>query len=297
MTDLLLFEMQPEESSDDNLEVSNYVEALRHGLRRLEAGFPLSLRLIREMHAILLRIGRGSQSTPGEFRTSQNWIGGTRPGNALYVPPPFLEMQSALDAFEKFLHEGALDFPVLVQVALIHMQFESIHPFLDGNGRIGRLLITLLLVERGVLRKPLLYMSLFLKQHRERYYDLLQAVRTTGDWEEWLDFFLEAVSSTSEKAVTLATKILDMFRQDEAKVKALGLRRGSALQVLQMMQKAPYVSPSRLAERTGLSFNTVVASLEHLRRLGIVVEMPPRRGRIVCYLPYLQLLDEGTLVK
>ena len=188
LTELLLFEMQPETGSDETAEVSNYVAALRHGLRRLSEGFPISKRLIREMHAILLKSGRGSRSTPGEFASPQNWIGGSRPGNAVYVPPPVLEMDQALDAWEKFLHAESEKLPVLVQCALIHLQFETIHPFLDGNGRIGRLIITLLLVERGVLLLPLLYMSLYLKQHRDRYYDLLQQVRLDGDWEEWLIF-------------------------------------------------------------------------------------------------------------
>ena len=173
LAELLLFELRPETGNDETAEVSNYVAALRHGLERISKDFPLSKRLVREMHAILLKSGRGSRSTPGEFRLSQNWIGGRRPGDALYVPPPVTEMDEALDAWEKFLHEGAEQFPVLVQCALIHVQFETIHPFLDGNGRIGRLIITLLLVERGVLARPLLYMSLYLKQHRDRYYDFI----------------------------------------------------------------------------------------------------------------------------
>lgn len=157
LSDLLLSELQPiADQSDDIAEVSNYVAAMRHGLDRLAGGFPLSLRLLREMHAILLRVGRGSDRTPGEFRRSQNWIGGSMPGDALYVPPPVPEMQEALDQFEKFLHDEAGEMPVLLQCALLHLQFETIHPFLDGNGRLGRLLMTMLLVERGVLRKPLL---------------------------------------------------------------------------------------------------------------------------------------------
>lgn len=297
LTDLLLFELQPDEGDEDTVEVSNYVSALRHGVSRIERGFPLSKRLIQEIHAILLRSGRGSKSTPGEFRTSQNWIGGSRPGNALYVPPPVREMHLALDALETFIHEGASEFPVLVQCALIHLQFESIHPFLDGNGRIGRLLITLLLVERGVLVKPLLYMSLYLKQNRDRYYELLQQVRLTGDWEAWVDFFLVGVASTSEKAVNLAADLLELFRKNEAQVKELGKRRGSALQVIQTMQKTPYISPARLAERTHLSFNTVVSSLQALEKLGLVAELEGRRGRVYGYAPYLLLLEEGTAIQ
>ena len=294
LTDLLLFEFQPEDSDEDTLEVSNYVGALRHGVSRLDQNFPLSLRLIREMHEILLRSGRGSRSTPGQFRTSQNWIGGSRPGNAFFVPPPVYEMNIALGELERFLHSGAEHYPVLIQCALLHVQFKTIHPFLDGNGRIGRLLITLLLVERGVLKQPMLYMSLYLKQHRDRYYELLQRVRMQGEWEEWIDFFLQGVSSTSEKAVTLAADILELFRKHELLVKNSGPRKSSAIQVLHQLQKTPYTSPTRLAQKTGLSFNTVGAALADLQALQLIVEMIPRPGRLVCYLPYLRLLEEGT---
>jgi Fic family protein len=296
LTELLLFEIAPETGTDDTLEVSNYVRAMRHGLERLKEGFPLSLRLIREMHSILLQTGRGSRSTPGEFRTSQNWIGGTRPGNALYVPPPVTEMGIALDAFEKFLHEGAEEFEVLVQCALFHVQFESIHPFLDGNGRLGRLLITLLLVERGVLTQPLLYTSLYLKQNRDLYYELLMKVRYEGNWEEWIIFFLRGVSSTAEKANALAKNLLNLFDRDDAGLQAIeARRRGSAMQVLAKMRETPYTSPPRLAEATGLSFNTVVSALELLKSLRIIEEMPSTRGRLFLYTRYIEMMDEGTI--
>jgi Fic family protein len=295
LTELLLFEIAPETGNDDTAEVANYVKAMRHGLQRLSEGFPLSLRLIREMHEVLLSSGRGSRSTPGEFRTTQNWIGGSRPGNALYVPPPVHEMADALHAFEMFLHDGANEFEVLVQCALLHVQFESIHPFLDGNGRLGRLLVTLLLVERGVLAQPLLYMSLFLKQNRAEYYDLLQAVRLNGAWEEWVLFFLRGVTATAEKANALAKNILLLFEQDEARLKGFGARRGSALQVLIQMRETPYSSPRRLSERTGLSFNTVVSALESLKGAGIVQEMPAWKGRLFLYSEYIRRMDEGTV--
>ncbi len=295
LSELLLFEMEPESGTEDTAEVANYVRAMRHGLMRLESGFPLSLRLIREMHDVLLSSGRGSRSTPGEFRTSQNWIGGSRPGNALYVPPPVHEMHEALDYFEKFLHGGAEEFPVLVQCALIHVQFESIHPFLDGNGRMGRLLITLLLVERGVLVKPLLYMSLFLKQNRDEYYALLQQVRHEGDWESWVLFFLRGVASTAEKAVKLAKDLLSLHERDTRKLEDIGGRRGSALQVLSCLQEMPYTSPRRLADASGLSINTVVSSLEILKSKGIVSEATGRRGRLFLYYDYIRLMDEGAL--
>jgi Fic family protein len=278
LTELLLFEIAPETGTDDTLEVSNYVRAMRHGLRRLKEGFPLSLRLIREMHSILLQTGRGSRSTPGEFRTSQNWIGGSRPGNALYVPPPVEEIE------------------VLVQCALFHVQFESIHPFLDGNGRLGRLLITLLLVERGVLAQPLLYTSLYLKQNRDRYYELLMKVRNEGDWEEWILFFLRGVSSTAEKANALARNLLNLFDEDDARLQGVeARRRGSAMQVLGKMREVPYTSPPRLVEATGLSFNTVVSALELLKSLRIVDEMPSTRGRLFLYARYIAMMDEGTI--
>lgn len=296
LTELLLFEIAPETGTEDTLDVSNYVQAMRHGLKRMREGFPLSLRLIREMHSILLQTGRGSRSTPGEFRTSQNWIGGTRPGNALYVPPPVEQMRVALNDFESFLHGGANEFEVLVQCALLHVQFETIHPFLDGNGRLGRLLITLLLVERGVLAQPLLYMSLYLKQNRAEYYELLQKVRYEGAWEEWVLFFLQGVASIAEKANQLAKNLLALFERDEESLRNIGARRGSALQVLAQLRETPYTSAARTAASTGLSFNTVVSALEVLKDAGIVQEMPAwRRGRLFLYAEYIRMMDEGTI--
>jgi len=295
LTELLLFEIAPETGTEDTLDVSNYVQAMRHGLKRMQEGFPLSLRLIREMHSILLQTGRGSRSTPGEFRTSQNWIGGTRPGNALYVPPPVEQMTAALNDFENFLHGGANEFEVLVQCALLHVQFETIHPFLDGNGRLGRLLITLLLVERGVLTQPLLYMSLYLKQNRTEYYEQLQKVRYEGDWEEWVLFFLRGVSSTAEKANQLAKNLLGLFERDEESLRGAGAKRGSALQVLAQLRETPYTSPARMTESTGLSFNTVVSAFEVLKSAGIVEEMPAHRGRLFLYAQYIGMMDEGTI--
>ena len=185
LSDLLLFESKetPGVPLDDVTEVSNYVAALEHGLHRLGEDLPLSNRLIREIHSVLLSEGRGSDRLPGEFRRSQNWIGGTRPGNAAFVPPPHTALPDCMGAFERFLHAEEDGLPVLIRAALAHVQFETIHPFLDGNGRIGRLLITLLLSERRILRQPLLYLSLYFKQHRGDYYDLLNQVRRTGDWE------------------------------------------------------------------------------------------------------------------
>ena len=210
LSDLILYESSevPGVPIDDVREVLQYVNAMNHGLKRLRLDdFPLSLRLIREMHEVLLSSGRGSEKRPGEFRVSQNWIGGTRPGNAKYVPPPPNEVIPCLGALENFIHEKHLHMQVLIKAALIHVQFETIHPFLDGNGRLGRLLITLLLCSEGVLQEPLLYLSLYFKQHREVYYDLLQRVRTEGDWESWLHFFLTGVQETANQAVSEGTEL------------------------------------------------------------------------------------------
>jgi len=204
-------------------------------------------------------------------------------------------MTAALNDFENFLHGGANEFEVLVQCALLHVQFETIHPFLDGNGRLGRLLITLLLVERGVLTQPLLYMSLYLKQNRTEYYEQLQKVRYEGDWEEWVLFFLRGVSSTAEKANQLAKNLLGLFERDEESLRGAGAKRGSALQVLAQLRETPYTSPARMTESTGLSFNTVVSAFEVLKSAGIVEEMPAHRGRLFLYAQYIGMMDEGTI--
>ena len=220
VSDLLLFELDelPGVPFDDVVEVSNYVAALEHGLARLAEGFPLCNRLIREVHGILLSRGRGADKQPGTFRTSQNWVGGTRPGNAEFVPPPPHEVERCMGDLERFLHNGTVP-GTLVKAALAHVQFETIHPFLDGNGRVGRLLIALVLHHEGVLHQPLLYLSLYLKRHRAEYYRLLDAVRFTGDWEAWLDFFLEGVADTATGAVDTAHRLLALFRHDAERIR------------------------------------------------------------------------------
>ncbi len=220
LSDLLLFENHeaPAVELDDVTEVSNYVAAIEHGVSRMRGGFPLSLRLIREMHAILLKSGRGAAKQPGEFRRSQNWIGGTRPGNALFVPPPPNRLDECLDALERFLHSEDAALPPLIRAGLAHVQFETIHPFLDGNGRLGRLLITLILCEAGVLREPILYLSLFLKSRRDDYYRLLQEVRQAGTWETWMEFFLTGVAETAEQATATARDLIAMFDAHRQKI-------------------------------------------------------------------------------
>ena len=296
LSDLLRFETEAQAGQpiDDIREVSNYVDAMMYGLERLKE-LPLSLRLIREMHARLLQSGRGGTKNPGEFRRSQNWIGGSRPGNALFVPPPPAEMASCLDALERFMHEDQSRLPALVKAGLLHVQFETIHPFLDGNGRIGRLLVTLYLCVNGVLRKPLLYLSLYLKTHRTDYYRLLQEVREHGAWEAWLDFYLAGVADTANQAFDAATRIVDLFKEDRERITAQSDRPGSALRVHDLFQQHPYLTASQLVQQTGLSTPTVNAALSDLERLGIIKEITGRkRGRVFSYQQYLAILSEGT---
>jgi Fic family protein len=298
LSELLLFEVTaaPGAPSVDVGEVANYVAALEHGLKRMRAGFPLSNRLIREMHRDLLTAGRGSDKEPGEFRRSQNWIGGTRPGNARYVPPPADEVAACMSDLERYIHtEG--DFPVLVKAALAHVQFETIHPFLDGNGRVGRLLITLMLCHAGTLKEPLLYLSLYLKQHRSEYYRLLDQVRFEGDWEAWLDFFLEGVRVTAEGAVATARRLDGVFAEDRRRILGLGRRASSALRVHEAMKSRPLQSVQNLVERSGLSAPTVNAALRQLSgpALAITREVTGRqRDRVFAYDQYLAILTEGT---
>ena len=267
---------------------------MMHGLERLE-DLPLSLRLIREMHARLLQSGRGGTKSPGEFRRSQNWIGGTRPGNALFVPPPVTELDRCLDALEKFMHEKESRLPALIKAGLLHVQFETIHPFLDGNGRIGRLLVTLYLCVNGVLHKPLLYLSLYLKTHRADYYRLLQEVREYGAWEAWLDFFLMGVADTANQAFDAATRIVELFKDDRERITVQSERAGSALRIHDFFQQNPYLTANQLVQQTGLSAPTVNAALADLERFGIVEEVTGRkRGRVFSYRRYLAILSEGT---
>ena len=296
LSDLLRFETEAQAGQpiDDIREVSNYVDAMMYGLERLQ-DLPLSLRLIREMHARLLQSGRGGTKDPGEFRRSQNWIGGTRPGNALYVPPPVTELDDCLGAFERFMHEDQSRLPALIKAGLLHVQFETIHPFLDGNGRIGRLLVTLYLCVNGVLQKPLLYLSLFLKTHRADYYRLLQEVREHGHWEAWLDFFLTGVAETANQAFNAATRIVDLFREDRARITAESDRASSSLRIHGLFQQHPFLTANRLVVHTGLSAPTVNAALADLGRFGILEEITGRkRGRVFSYRAYLTILGEGT---
>lgn len=296
LADLMLFELdqQPGVPLEDVREVSRYVAALEHGLKRLRGGFPLSLRLLCEVHKVLIGHGRGSKLTPGEFRRSQVWIGGTRPGNAVFVPPPANELDECLKHFERFLHDRPEPTPPLIKAALAHVQFETIHPFLDGNGRLGRLLIALQLASDGLLREPLLYLSLHFKEHRQTYYELLNAVRLSGDWETWLEFFAEAVVASATQAATSAKRLLELASADGRRIEELGRAAASAMAVHRALQRQPLATAASLAAATGLTPPTVNKSLAHLERIGVVAELTRKqRGRVFSYARYAEILNEG----
>jgi Fic family protein len=297
LSDLLLLELDeiPGVPLDDVTEVSNYVAALDHGLARLRGGSPLSNRLLREIHGILLASGRGSERSPGEFRRSQNWIGGSRPGNAHFVPPPHDMVAECMAALERFLHGKNGGVPPVVRAGLAHAQFETIHPFLDGNGRVGRLLITLLLCDAGVLHEPLLYLSLHFKQNRNVYYDLLDRVRRDGDWEAWLSFFLEGVRETADGAVDTAQRLTAAFQEDRGRIEAGGRRRYSVLRVHDTLKARPILSLNAVRERAGMTFPTAAAAMRELVSQRIVREITgKRRNRLFVYERYLSILNEGT---
>ncbi len=295
--DLLLYEMEqaPGVPVQDTEEVSNYVAALNHGMQRIENGFPLSLRLLKEMHGILLQGGRGKNKQPGEFRRSQNWLGGSRPGNAVFVPPPPDKLMEWLGPFELFLHAQAETMPVLIKAGLLHVQFETIHPFLDGNGRLGRLLITLLLCHDGILKSPVLYLSLYFKQNRAAYYDQLQQVRQKGDWEAWLEFFLTGVIETAEQAATTAYRITRLFQDDAKKISALGRIAKSCHRVHERLQEKTIINIQDTSRELGINRTTISRCMKLLIELGIVEELTGyRRNRLFTYKSYLGILSEGT---
>lgn len=297
---LLLFESEQAPGipvMDDVREVSSYVKAMSHGLQNIQSksGLPLSLRLLKEIHGILLAKGRGSHRLPGEFRNSQNWVGGTKPSNAAFVGPPAELVMPCLAEFEEFLYDKFGRTPVLVKTALAHVQFETIHPFLDGNGRLGRLLITLLLCSEKALREPMLYLSLYFKTHRKEYYDRLQRVREEGDWEGWLRFFLIGVLETAQQAVEAAQAIIHLFDTDRRRIASLGRQANSALRVHEILQRRPIISASTAAKMLLLSETTVRASLKQLEKLEIVREATGKdRNRLYIYDVYMSILDEGT---
>lgn len=298
LADLLRYENAnaPGTPPDDVREVSCYVDALFYAADQIKAGpLPLSLRLLKEAHRRLLAEGRGGTRDPGEFRRTQNWIGGTRPGNAVYVPPPPHEVLPALSNLEKYIHDGYGPNPALVKAALAHAQFETIHPFLDGNGRIGRLLISLILVADGALPHPFFYISLYFKKHRTDYYESLQRIRTHGDWEGWVRFFLVGAEAVADEATSTAESLSELFATDRAKIESLGRAAPSALRIFDLLRDRILISSTRAAETLGLTWPTVQAAIERLESLGIVKEVTgKRRDRIYAYEKQLRVLDEGT---
>jgi Fic family protein len=294
LADLMLYEVdeQPGVPVDDAREVSRCVAAIELGVKRIRGGLPIGVRLLLEMHKALMNHPRGRSKMPGEFRTSQVWVGGTRPAVAAFVPPPASEVPDALKHFERFVNDEPESTPPLLKAALAHVQFETIHPFLDGNGRIGRLLIVLQLVADGLLRDPLLYPSVFFKRHRSVYYDLLNRVRVDGDWERWLEFFAEAVEVSATEAVSTAHALIELVDKDRRRVATLGRAAGSALAVHEAMQRRPLATSAALVKVTGLTPATVNKSLDHLRKLKIVTELTQRqRGRVFSYRRYVELLN------
>ena len=293
LSDLMLFELDDlRVPIDDVKEVSSYVAALEHGVERLRS-LPLGGRLIREMHAKLMAKGRGSEKDPGEFRRSQNWIGGARPSLAHYVPPPVHEVLPCMGELDKFIHAED-DMPTLIRAALVHVQFESIHPFLDGNGRIGRLLVTLLLQQSGKLSRPLLYLSLYLKAHKAEYYRLLDRVRAEGDWEAWADFFLRGVAETAHSATLTARKLTDCYQEDLVKVQKLGHAGSKAVRALGGFRQRPMLDIKRVAAALDVSFPTAAKVVQLLVDQGILRETTGKaRDRIFVYRRYLEILNEG----
>lgn len=301
LSDLLLFEADeaPGVPITDARETANYLVAINHGLAQIASEtLPICNRLFREMHLRLLSSSRGAEKAPGEFRHEQNWLGGPRPSSARYVPPPWQEVEPAMAQLERFLHdqvEGAEPTPVLIKAALAHAQFETIHPFLDGNGRLGRLLVTLLLVADGVLQRPRLYLSLYLKQNREAYYDRLQRIRTEGAWEDWLRFFLEGVVEVAEATTSTTKSLVEMIQRDRDEVHGFGRGAAAALRVHDLASRVVVFRPTTAAADLGLSDPPVYAAVRRLEEAGILREVTGRqRGKLYVYDEYLQKLNEGT---
>lgn len=295
LEDVLAFEADAAQNDapKDVAEVVNYVRAMNHGLKRLDE-LPLSLRLLREIHGELMQGTRGGEKSPGEFRKSQNWIGGTGStlANASFVPPPPHELMNSLGEFEKFLHEGKATVPLLIRCGLAHAQFETIHPFLDGNGRVGRLLIALMLCEERALSRPLLYLSVYLKAHRAEYYDRLTAIRTQGHWEQWLKFFLRGVSTTSRAATQTARDIVALREAHRSEV----MNNAKALKLLDSLYQQPYVNASRVAQIIGTTYATAARLTYTLEEKGWLKEVTGyERNRIYRYQPYLDLFHRETV--
>jgi Fic family protein len=299
LVDLLTFEAEASRSRSpdaDVQEVCNYLDALAFARRQIAdpAGLPISMRLLNETHRLLMQGVRGAEKAPGEVRRSQNWIGGSRPGNAAYVPPPPHALPELLSAFEKYIHADD-PLPPLVRAGLLHVQFETIHPYLDGNGRIGRLLVTLLLEHWKLLSKPLLYLSLFLKKHRDEYYRLLTAVRREGNWEAWLDFFLDGVATIADEAVASARDLFAVVAEDRARVLALDSMSVVALRLFEVLPRNPIMTVSSVMRLVHTTKPTASRAIELLSSAGVLEESTgKRRGRWFAYRRYLDRLRVGT---
>ena len=295
LSDLLLYELEQQFSVpiDDVEEVSNYVAALNYGIQRLNDDFPLSIRLIKDIHRILLSGIRGCHKQPGEIRQSQNWIGGTRPGNAAYVPPPGEHLADALSALEKFIHNEPEETSPVLKSALVHVQFETIHPFLDGNGRLGRLLITLILVSEGILQQPLLYLSLYFKTQRETYYQLLNEVRVNGDWESWLEFFADAIAYTANDAVDTAKQLMNLTQRDRETLQQQGRLSNTLLKLHQGLSQKPIATAAYLEQSTALAPATIQSGLQKLEQLKLIEELTGKqRDRVYAYSAYITILNQ-----
>jgi Fic family protein len=292
LSDLILFENRQKTKATDTAEVSCCVEALDYGIERLKSGFPLCIRLIKEMHAILLHNTRGKECLPGEVRTSQNWIGGTRPGNAAFVPPEPEILAECLSNLEQYIHMENI--PTLIKAAVAHLQFETIHPFLDGNGRIGRLLIILILYNSGLLKNPLLYPSLYFKENRHTYYALLNEVRTRGNWEDWIEFFLKGIAEVSERAISAISQITALFNDCDKKISGTGRQKFSVQEAFEHLKKSPFTTATTLAEKLKTSVPTARTALNTLVDLKIIEsENIDRKSKHYIFHKYLHVLDTG----
>jgi Fic family protein len=296
LSDLMLYEMEgvPGVPMDDVQEVSCYVSALNLGIQRIREEIPISYRLLVELHQALMTSGRGTNRCPGEFRKSQVWIGGHRPDEATFVPPPANELADGWADLERFINDVPEATDPLIKAALSHVQFETIHPFMDGNGRIGRLLIPLILVQANIIHEPLLYLSVFFKKHRQVYYERLNQVRLTGDWEAWLLFFVDAVTETANQAVETAQKLNAIRTIDKARLTHLGRLSGSATLVLDALFEHPVASVNKLIEKTGLTAATIGKALEALKQQEDMVKeiTGQRRNRVFAYSAYIEILNQ-----
>lgn len=296
LSDLMLYEMQgvPGVPMDDVQEVSCYVSALNLGITRIREGKPISYRLVTELHQALMTSGRGINRSPGEFRKNQVWIGGHRPDEATFVPTPANELANCWAELERYINDLPEATDPLIKAALSHVQFETIHPFMDGNGRIGRLLIPLILVEAKVISEPLLYLSVFFKKHRQTYYQRLNQVRLTGDWEAWLLFFVDAVAETATQAVATARQLNALRATDKTRLNDLGRLSASASQIIDALFQQPIASINKLIELTGLTAATIGKALEALeQQLGIVKEITgQKRNRVFAYVAYIEILNQ-----